>query len=273
MPELPEIKSMALQLNSEIAGKEISRLYCSNEKCLNMSLADMQDHLYSRSITSVSSRGKWMSADLSDGARLLISLGMGGYLIFHGKGEDPRPGHRILLGFSDGTSVSVSFWWFGYFHCTGPGQTHPMVDSLGLEPLTEQFTLQAFKKLIRNSRSEIKLLLLNQKKICGIGNFYIQDLLWLAKIHPKENCSGLSEARIEELYTVITGYLGHAFGLRGASYELDIYGNPGGYGSPECGYREGEPCPRCGEKIIKIKTGSTSSFLCPGCQPFNNTSN
>ncbi len=122
---------------------------------------------------------------------------------------------------------------------------------------------------LSRQRGQIKAWLLNQDNLAGIGNSYVHDILFLAGIHPLRKIPDLSEQEIVRLADAIRQVLESSLAKHGASYEQDLYGQKGGFGMEDMlvGYREGQPCPRCGTPIEKIKIGSTTSFICPRHQP------
>jgi formamidopyrimidine-DNA glycosylase len=113
--------------------------------------------------------------------------------------------------------------------------------------------------------------LLDQSRIAGIGNAYIHDILFMAGLHPLRKIDSLSDGEIPRLFQAIQDGLEVSIAKGGAAYEVDLFGKKGGFQVEDIqvGYREGQPCPRCATLIQKIKTGSTSSFICPSCQPLN----
>lgn len=117
----------------------------------------------------------------------------------------------------------------------------------------------------------VKQFLLNQENIAGIGNAYIHDILFLARLHPLRTLNTLSEAEIDQLAEAIQAGLRPSLEKNGAFYEVDLHGWNGSFTLDDIliGYKEGKPCPVCGAPITKIKTGSTTSFICPACQPLN----
>ncbi|MGI5877658.1 MAG: Fpg/Nei family DNA glycosylase [Christensenellales bacterium] len=266
MPELPEIRHMAGQMNSALPGRIIQDFTCAQDKCLNMPAEAFRAAVAGRTVVRVSSRGKWIFIALDDGGRIALSLGMGGNAVLHAAGEPPREGARIGLVFADSGHLSIGFWWFGYFHHIAPGAPHAMTDALGPEPLDDSFTPERLLGLLR-TRAAVKTVLLDQRRIAGIGNFYIHDMLWRAQINPLTPACELTAADAARLHGAMREYLSEALALGGASYERDLYDAPGGYGRPRVGYRQGEPCDRCGAPIEKVKTGGTHSFVCPACQP------
>jgi len=131
--------------------------------------------------------------------------------------------------------------------------------------------LDYFKQLLSKKRGNIKTFLLDQKNIAGIGNVYIQDILFNANLHPQRPISSLSDREIESLYKSMKSVLNESIELGGLAYEKGFYGNKGRYDMEKfkVAYKPGKPCPICRTTIQKIKTGSTSSFICPSCQPLD----
>jgi formamidopyrimidine-DNA glycosylase len=269
MPELPEIANLARQMDRELHGKRVAEVDVVQPRCLNVPPEEFNRLLVRSTVNRVTSRGKWIFMDLQPGTTFLLCLGMGGEVLFHQKGE-PLPANRqSAVLFEDGSAFSQHFWWFGYVHAvkTAEVASHAMTSSLGLDPLDEEFTREAFESVLdQKRRSTIKTVLLDQKNIAGIGNVYIQDILFAARLHPLRKTADviLSERRV--LYDAIRSQLRNAFELGGLAYEKDLYNQPGRFKDFAVGYREGKPCPVCGTPIQKIRTGGTSSFICPHCQ-------
>jgi formamidopyrimidine-DNA glycosylase len=143
-----------------------------------------------------------------------------------------------------------------------------MTASLGLDPLDDgEFTLETFEKMLEvKKRTAIKSVLMDQKNIAGIGNVYIQDVLFAAGLHPLRKTADVTASERAALYGAIRLQLRNALQLGGLAYEKDLYNLPGRFKDFLVGYREGKPCPVCGTLIQKIRTGSTASFICPHCQ-------
>ena len=267
MPEYPEIRHLAEQMNASLAGKTFSGAEVLNEKCLNMPAGEFAKTITGRTVASVGWRGKWVLAGLDNEDRLALNLNMGGNVVLYGLADGPREKWRVVLRFTDGCSLSVGFWFLGYLHYLKHGEPHPMTDGLGADPLSEAFTFDRFNALLGSRKVPVKTLLLKQDGIAGIGNFYVQDMLFLARVHPLKQAVQLSGEERWRIYETMRSYLKKALDLGGASYENGLYDEPGGFREMLIGYKEGQPCPVCGTAIKKIKTGSTSGFVCEVCQP------
>lgn len=271
--ELPELTILGRQMKKEIVGKRISEVEVANPKCLNMPLEQFQKTAVGKTVKSVESRGKWLFIKLSSDNVLLFNPGMGADII-HFKPRDELPEkYQIKFTLDDKSGFTIRVWWFCYLHLMPENKLgeHKLTAKLGITPLDKKFTIDDFKQLLSKKRGNIKNILLDQKNIAGIGNVYIQDILFNAKIHPKRKTPSLNDAEIEALYKSIKSVLNESIELGGLAYEKDFYGNKGGYGKNQfkIAYKPGKPCPNCQTIILKIKTGSTSSFVCPNCQPLD----
>jgi formamidopyrimidine-DNA glycosylase len=267
MPELPEIASRAREMDKELTGKTIRKIEVLQPKCLNVSKKKFSTALEGAKLQGTSYHGKWLFTKTTKGY-LLINMGMGGELLLVDSGKMPEK-WRVAFHFKDGTTLSANFWWFGYTHYVRDGalSKHAMTAKLG--PNAIDVTLPELREMLKRRRGAIKAFLLNQERIAGIGNAYIHDILFLAGLHPLRTLDSFSDDEVEALWNAIQKGLKPSLRKRGAFYERDLYGRKGGFKFKDIlvGYREGEPCPTCGGKVVKIRTGGTSSFICPECQP------
>jgi formamidopyrimidine-DNA glycosylase len=269
--ELPELLVLAQQMDAELAGRRFSEVEVVQEKCLNLPPTQFASELVGRSVERARNHGKWIFLDLSEGAHLLLNLGMGADTLYYRAGESYDPEHRVRFHFEDGSGFTCRFWWFGHTHLVTTGELaqHSPTVSLGPLALSPEMDRQRFATLLDGGRARVKNVLTDQKRISGIGNVYIQDILFRARVHPLLPVAQLDEAGVDRLYQAMVETLQLAYDKRGLAYERDFYGKPGGVTTDDflVAYREGKPCPVCGTTIEKIKTGATASFICPQCQP------
>lgn len=269
MPEIPEIASRAREMNSAMIGKQINSIEILQPKCLNLPPEEFQNALMMAVIQKITYHGKWIMVDTSRGW-LLLNLGMGGEILLTHRGNMPQK-FRLVFDFLDGSCLAVNFWWFGYAYYSNHEEINniPMIAKLG--PNILNLSAEDFEALLlsQNKKTRVKRLLLDQSKVAGIGNAYIHDILFLAGLHPNRLVSSLSVGERARLYQAVQDGLLPSLSKNGAFYETDLHGQKGGFTMEDIliGYREGNPCPKCGSPIIKIRTGSTSSFICPVCQP------
>jgi formamidopyrimidine-DNA glycosylase len=270
MPELPEITVIAGQMNETIKKKRIADADIKQPKNLNMSVKDFLRKIKGKTVKDVSSKGKWLFLALDSSYDLLINLGMGAEILYFKPDQKLQENAQFKLNFSDKTGLTIHFWWFGYIHLVSKKEKskHKLTGQLGMPPTDEKFTPDYFRKLLAGKKTGVKSFLLDQKNVAGIGNVYIQDILFKAKLHPSRKISTLSEKETTSLYKAIREVLNNSIGLGGAAFELDFYGHRGRFTSNNflVGYKPGKLCPECGTTIEKIRTGSTASYVCSHCQ-------
>lgn len=267
MPELPEITVLARQMRAELVGKTITGIEVLQPKCLNVPEKEFRKALTGARLFDVTYRGKWLFVETTQGW-LLLNLGMGGEIRLVTRETLPEK-HRLVFDFDDGTCLAINFWWFGYAHYLQPGKlgSHTMIAKLG--PNALDVGTDDLRAMLQGRRGRIKSLLLDQSRIAGIGNAYVHDILFMARLHPLRTVNTLTDSEVEALAQAIHDGLQPSIDRGGAFYEVDLYGQKGGFTMADIliGYKEGKPCPACGTPIEKIKTGSTSSFICSHCQP------
>ncbi|MEW5872893.1 MAG: DNA-formamidopyrimidine glycosylase family protein [Chloroflexota bacterium] len=265
MPELPEIRSRAGEMHAALVGKTIQDVHVLQPKCLNLPEDDFHAALAGATVNAVSSRGKWICVETSQGW-LLLNLGMGGEILLTTPDSLPEK-RRLVFDFTDGDCLAINFWWFGHAHFASDLAQHAQTRELG--PNALDLGAEQLWAMIQGRRGRLKTFLLDQNQVAGIGNAYIHDILFLAGLHPLRPLNSLSPDEVEKLAQAIQDGLLPSLERGGAFYEQNLYGQPGGFTAEmiRIGYREGQPCPRCAASIEKIKTGGTSSFICPQCQP------
>lgn len=273
MPELPEIAVLSDQMRGKVVGKAVVDVEVLQPKNLNGPVDEFVEKVVGRRIVSVTARGKWLFLELSDDLFLLINLGMGGDLLYYNSDDVLPETYKFKMGLSGGSGFTITFWWFGYIHLVDAEEltAHKMTGDLGLSPLDDGFTLPYFRELLRGRRAQVKSFLLNQRRVAGIGNVYVQDILFKARLHPKRTIDTLTEVDVEVLYHSMRDVLTRSVAMGGLAYERDFFGNKGGFSSDQflVGYKTGQPCPTCSTPIEKIRTGSTASYICPRCQKAN----
>lgn len=266
MPEYPEIAARTAEMTKLLTGKTISGIEVLQPKCLNVSEARFREGLVGATLCETVQRGKWLCTDTSQGW-LLLNMGMGGEILLVDRARLPEK-RRLIFDFTDGACLAVNFWWFGYAHYLPPGplDAHAQIAKLG--PNVLDISRERFRGLIRGQKGGVKAFLLDQSRLAGIGNAYVHDILWAARLHPLRKLNTLSESEVDALWQGIQDGLRPSVVKGGAFYEVGLTGEKGGFLMEDVliGYREGAPCPRCATPIVKIKTGGTSSFICPTCQ-------
>ena len=270
MPELPDIVVLARSMDRPLSGRSITEVIVNQPKCLNLPEEEFRHSVVGRAFQRFAQRGKWVLADLDRDWTLALNLGMGGEVRLHGPDEvaDPQR-ERVVFRLDDGDQLWMHFWWFGQVHLVPLGDLsgHRQLGSLGPEPLSDAFTPERLGEMLRRRRKVIKNCLLDQRFVAGIGNVYVQDILWCARLHPLRPANTLDTADVERLHGAIRKVLNEGIRWGGGPREYDVWGNEGHYAEHlQVGYRTGEPCPACGTSIEELRVGSTTSYICPHCQ-------
>lgn len=270
MAELPEIAKLSGQMRDVLCGKTIQNLTLLQEKCANIPSDEFQKRITGARIDDIRNRGKWIITTLNNGENILLSLGMGADILFFDNEKNETDKYQIKVLFSDGSGYTARFWWFGKFLLVSDGElaSEPNTKDIAIDPFDKKFTLDYFSSLLKGKKTQIKAFLMNQKNVGGIGNMYMHDILFKAHLHPQKKISDMSGEEIKLLYSTITELLNLSQEKGAFAYESDFFGQKGGFTMDYflVGYKENQPCPVCGETIVSIKTGSTSTFICPACQ-------
>jgi formamidopyrimidine-DNA glycosylase len=263
MPELPEVEVFVRNLQSAV-GQRIQRT-----EVLDARLRLDGCALEGKAIEAIERRGKHILIQLSDDSVLVVHLRMSGRLRLH-RGKEEAKYTRLTLHLGNGESIYfVNPRRLGTaLHCTDGFQS-----VLGLEPLAGEFTSDALASLTRKSRSPIKLFLLDQRKIAGVGNIYASESLWRSGIAPQRPANGLSDDEVARLHQSIVSVLNDAIADQGTSIGNGVsdyrpsVGEQGEFQNHLSVYgREAEPCEQCGSAILRLKQGGRSTYYCRTCQ-------
>lgn len=272
--ELPEILTLNRQMNKEIKGKKIKNAILKNyDSLLRMGFIkpkpkDLEARLVKKSIDSISGEGKWLFVHLKPEMQLVLGEILG-KIIYHKSKDTFPPKYNLLLEFEDNTYLTVIINFYGFIMAVNDNELKQLKypGKLGISPLDNKFTFQKFNDILEKSNKEIiKAVILNQRKIAGIGNSYLHDILFRAKIHPKRKVGGMSIGERKILFNTITKTSKEALHLGGRNNEFDLYNNPGGYKPILDKNIKGKPCPECGKKIEKLNVLGSACYVCPSCQ-------
>ena len=269
MPELPEVETIARGLQHKIAGKTIERVEVILPKmAVALPGVNFAKALRDDSILRVSRRGKYAVLGLKSGGSLVTSLRMTGRLVVQAAGERPYPYTKVALHFSDQTRLSFAdVRQFGRMRLVGDGEAWDR--DLGPEPLSGDFTPEGFIGMLAERRAPVKVVLLDQRRIAGIGNIYACEALWEARIRPSTPANALSAPAIRRLHRAIVDVLTRAIELRGTSIDdyVDADGLKGGFQNALRVYgRAGRACERCGQPLVRTVLGQRGTWWCRKCQ-------
>lgn len=270
MPELPEVETIRRDLEKEIVGHKIVDLWYDVPKMLQPS-PEKVEAIVGRHFVSAGRIGKLLLLGIENDGTIGIHLKLSGRLFIR-KQSDPEDKYtHVAFKLEDGRELRFTeVRKFGYVKLIENGADLEKITSeFGPEPLTKEYTLEVLKKILVRSSRPTKVLIMDQQKLAGVGNIYADEALWYAKIHPETPGNKVPENQIEELYLGIIKALEQGIEDRGTSLDdyLDIYGNSGKHAPNLNVFRqEGQPCPRCGTIIKKIRVGGRGTHFCPKCQ-------
>jgi formamidopyrimidine-DNA glycosylase len=273
MPELPEVETIRLALKPHLVGRRFERVEINDPRLVRpFEPAAVAAELEGERVEALERRGKYLIVRFQSGRALLIHLRMTGSLRHGASGsraDDPH--RRAVVRLDDGSDVAYrDVRRFGTWHLLEPHELAPyLTQRLGREPLARTFTARRLAERLEGRRAPVKAALLDQRTVAGLGNIYVDEALWRARVHPLRHAGSLSTDEISRLTRGIKEALKAGIARQGAS--LRDYSTPDGrrgrmqeefrvYG------RAGEPCPRCGTPIEKIRAGGRGTWYCPSCQ-------
>jgi len=289
MPELPEVETVRAGLSRLLPGRVVAKAVSDTDKSFPNAPSDVAQFLVGASVTTVHRRAKVLLIELSSDYTLVVHLKMTGQLVFDSSTEHFGAGHpsdsligqlpdkstRVTLAFTDGSRLFFNDQRkFGWMRLV-PTVEVPNIDfmkKVGPEPLEADFTWQVLaERLQRRKNTSIKAALLDQSVIAGVGNIYADESLWGAKIHPATRVRDVTERKLQVLHRSLVDVLNLSIAKGGSSNHtyVDAEGKKGSYMTfANVFRREGQPCPRCGTTIIKLKVAGRGTHICPKEQQF-----
>lgn len=274
MPELPEAETIRRQLASKVIGKIITDVWARLPRRTLPSIAEFTERVHGQHIIAAARRGKQLYFPLENEDNLLVHLGMTGRLAVEKSTFtlDSAPRHvQAALTLSDGKQLV--FRDPRTFGSIGVSRDLLFLQTLGPEPLDDDFDVKSISRKLKARNTKIKSALLDQSLIAGLGNIYADEACFEARIHPAQIASSISLAKLRTLCGTLKSLLERAIAARGATlkdkgYE-DIFGEHGEF-IPHVYGRTGEPCDNCGTIIHRGVLGASktarSYHFCPKCQ-------
>jgi formamidopyrimidine-DNA glycosylase len=276
MPELPEVETVMRGLSGPLLGHRLLRVQASRLDLRWPLPKDFSARLTGRRVKAMVRRGKYILARLDGNETLLIHLGMSGRIILDP--PDPLPAHTHLLVETDaGRRIAfVDPRRFGSLDLfpTDADADHPRLRGLGPEPLSQAFDASYLSKVLSGRHTSIKAALLDQAVVAGLGNIYVSEALYGARISPRRSAHTIPGERAARLVQAITRVLKKAIAAGGSSLRDHVQpnGELGYFQHAWCVYgRAGEPCPECPgppacRGIAQIVQAGRSTFYCPRLQ-------
>lgn len=270
MPELPEVETYVRDLARVLPGRVFKGAHSDWPAQLPLnSESELDRRISNQEVVGVSRRAKFIVLRLSSDW-LLIHLKMSGRLILAPPGTEADPYAHTVFALDGGDELRFrNPRKFGRVYLVS--EPEGLLGSLGPEPLDDAFTPQVFEDLIARRRGRLKPLLLDQRFVAGLGNIYVDESLWAARLHPLRTADTLGSGEVLRLHGAIREVLALAVSLRGTSLTeggyRDLTGNPGEmWGSLAVYGRTAEPCPRCSAAIERLVVGGRGTHVCPCCQ-------
>lgn len=289
MPELPEVETVRADLALALKNKKIISLEILSKKSAQPSAEFLLKNLPGSSFLGAERLGKLLIFPLSKKLYLLVHLRMTGQLIYvdhsgskggghsdHGKPEKfsaislPNKHTRIIIKLSGGANLYFNdLRKFGFLRLVDEKGLLTAKKSFGVEPLAKEFSPAYLTKLLAGKKQKIKPFLLDQKFIAGLGNIYVDESLFTAKIRPDRSVNSLSPLEIKNLHQAIQKIIKKAIKLRGTTFSnyLDSRGRKGNFsGQLQVYGRGGKNCLVCNKKILKTKLFGRGTHFCEHCQ-------
>lgn len=266
MPELPDVEIFKRVLDQHARRHVVSRVVVSDPKSLEQASGVLlQRRLRGKRLSSSRRRGKVLFAVFEDAATLAMHFGTNGSLQDVPRDAEEPASTRLLFEFADaGRLAYVNPRRIGHVVMTDDADAFIAREHLGPDALDPSFDEPAFGDALGRSRQAIKAVLMDQSRIAGIGNTYVDEILFQARLHPGVLTNTLDGATRHRLFNAMKHVLCTAID-RGADAENFTDRLPTGFLLPE--RHTGGHCPCCGTPLVIDKRGGRTSYHCPKCQP------
>jgi len=285
MPELPEVETIRRDLEKKILNKTILTVKVNLKRTVKNNVKDFLSCLTNNQFTKIERRGKLMIFQLKKNKKfLLIHLRMTGQLIYKNNLKTIAGGHsdntsikvlpnnwtRVEFSFKNGGRLFFNdMRTFGFLKLVDRTELEIIKSKFGWEPFGSDFKIKKFKEVIKSRKRNIKAFLLDQKYIAGLGNIYVDEVLFRAGVRPTRKTDKLKIVEIEKIFKSIRPILRKAIKMRGTTFNdyVDSDGNKGGMSEKlQVFGRNGKACRKCGKVIQKEKIVGRGSHFCVKCQ-------
>jgi formamidopyrimidine-DNA glycosylase len=273
MPELPEVETVARDLRGAIVGRTIMSVDVLHRGVIRFPIPEaFAAGLAGTRITSITRTGKFIFCALDTGDDLVVHLGMTGHLLVTDPQAPLAPHTHLRAWLDDGRELRYDdARRFGRL-LLGSRETlraARVLPPLGVDPLTDGFTVQHLDSVLRRTTRMLKAALLDQGGVAGLGNIYVDEVCHLAGVRPTRRCHRLTRRERRAIYDAIPVILDKAIANRGSSVDdyRDVWNAQGSMQEQLQVYgRGGEPCFRCGTTLARTVVGGRTTVYCPQCQ-------
>jgi formamidopyrimidine-DNA glycosylase len=277
MPELPEVETIKNDLRELVVGARIESAEVLDPALVEQpSLEEFVRGLEGVRITGARRRAKHLIVELDSADYLVFQLKIGGQLLLVPPVEEPRTALMLVLHLDDDRRLFLrDETRFTRARLLNAEELEERLSTLGPEPLEEEFKekgAEYLRETLASRRAQIKSLLLDQKVVSGIGNIYVDEILYDARLHPRRKANTLSGEDWSRLHTAILENLAAGVEHRGTTVRLykDVLGRPGEHQNYLRVFeKHGKPCPGCEGKVVREKVGGRPTHFCPSCQREN----
>lgn len=271
MPELPEVETIRRDLEPLVTGRTITGVEVDPATLpllAGTTFDVLESNLVGRTIKSLGRRGKYLLFELDDGRWFVAHLRMTGRLVWRPHNAPPEQYQRARLMLDNGCDLRWSdLRKFGTWRIYD--RLDDLLAKLGPEPIDENFDLRTFRAALAGRTAPVKAVLLDQRRMAGLGNIYVDEALFQARIRPDTPAGELSSAAVKRLHQAVRDVLERGIEYRGASFRdyVDGQGNQGQqHMYVQVFRRDGKPCYTCGTIIQKTVVGGRGTHFCPRCQ-------
>ena len=274
MPELPEVTVISEDVKALAVGREVVRAEIFRDDVSNVGVEDFPRRLVGRTLKGTGRRGKITTLDFGDVVGV-VHLVISGRVLRLPEWREPDRIHTAVVEFEGGggEAVVLAFTrlWLGYFDLYEPERVeeHPLISRLGPDPFSRDFSPEYLRDAFERKAS-VKGLLLDQSVVAGLGNIYVDEILYAARVHPTRKANTLDSEEIQKIFSATRDILGRAIEMRGTTFDSyhDAFGESGKFQYQlKVFTHAGEPCPVCGTEIQKLRVAGRRTHVCPTCQP------
>ncbi len=271
MPELPEVETIKEDLREHVVGSQIARAEVLEPGLVEQPAPEeFARRLENVEITGARRRAKHLIVELDSGDALVYQLKIGGQLLLVPPVEAPEVALMLVLHLDGDRRLFLrDETRFTRARLLSPEELEERLAPLGPEPFGDGFSARYLKEAIGSRRAQIKPLLLDQKVVSGIGNIYVDEILYDARLHPRRKANTLSGTEWEALYDAVKKNLAAGIEHRGTTVRLyrDLLDRPGSHQDYLRVFeKHGQPCPACGGEVVREQVGGRPTHYCPACQ-------